>query len=153
MAALILAPLVLHQRDQNRKQLFGRCSRAGVQDNFSDQDRKLCSFVIGRVMERTNANHWIWDGYLSLVIAGGVDNKLESGKTLFCSYFSLQLTGGFAFWKEASGVIVSSCRIKESQPCVVIRVICWQKVLRENKAHQLHSGSSWTLDKGVKKGV
>ena len=105
------------------------------------------------VMERTNTNVSIWDGYLSLVIAGGVDNKLQSGKTLFCSYFSLQLTGGFAFWKEASDVIVSSCRIKESQPCVVIRVICWQKVLRENKAHQLHSGSSWTLDKGVKKGV
>ena len=68
----------------------------------------------------------------------------NQGKTSPPLSLSKARTGGLAFWKEASDVIVSSCRIKGSQPAVLIRVICWQKVLRWNKAHQMHSGSSWT---------
>ena len=89
--------------------------------------------------------YWIWDRYLPLGITAEVDIKPQSRKNLpLPPSLSKARTGGLAFWKEASDVIVSSCRIKGSQPAVLIRVICWQKVLRWNKAHQMHSGSSWT---------
>ena len=72
----------------------------------------------------------------------------QSRITFFCSPpLSIVRTGGLAFWKEASDVIVSSCRIKGRQPGVLIRVICWQKVLRWNKEHLMHPARE-LMDRG-----